>query len=59
MYVKPCKVVNGCIYLSKMRYYSGIIDENKSDQKNLFAVVNKVLLTKVEKKLPTCDDSIN
>ena len=39
-----------------MRYYSGIIEENKLNQKNLFAVVNRVLHNKAEKKLPTCDD---
>ena len=53
MYVKQCKVVNERIHQSKMRYYSGIIEENKSNQKNLFAVVNRVLHSKAEKKLPS------
>ena len=56
MYLKQCKVVNERIHQSKMRYYSGIIEENKSEQKNLFVVVNRVLYSKAEKKLPMRDD---
>ena len=41
--------MNERIYQSKMRYHLGIIEENKSDQKNLLAVVNRVLHTKAEK----------
>ena len=56
MYVKQCKVVNERIHESKMRCYSGIIEENKSNQKNLFAVANRVLHSKADKTLPTHDD---
>ena len=33
MYVNQCNTVNQLIFQSKMRYYSGLIEENKSDQK--------------------------
>ena len=49
-YIHQCKDVNERIFLSKMKYYSGLIVDNQSDQRNLFAVVNKWLHVKAERK---------
>lgn len=56
VYVHQCKVVNELIYQSKIRYHSGLIEDNQSDQKRLFGVVNRLLHVKTEKKLPSWDD---
>lgn len=56
VYVHQCKVVNELIYQSKIRYHSGLIEDNQSDQKRLFGVVNRLLHVKTEKKRPSGDD---
>ena len=37
-------------------YYSGLIEENQSDQK-LFGVAEKLVHVKTEKRFPVCDES--
>ena len=57
MYVQQCKMVNELIYQSKMRYYSGIIEDSQLDQKRLFGVVSSLLHVKMEIRLPSYNDS--
>ena len=56
MYVQRCKIVNEFIYQSKMRYYSGIIEDSQLDQKRLFGVVSSLLHVKMEIRLPSYND---
>lgn len=53
LYVKCCQQLNTALTDSKMSTYCAIIDENKSDQRVLFATVDKMLHRSTEKLYPT------
>jgi len=52
MYVDQCNRVNCLIYESKMKYYSSAIEENSSNQFELFRAVEKMLYLKAPPCLP-------
>ena len=56
LYVNQCKVVNRCIFKSKMDYYSTLIEERRSDPKLLFATVSKLLHRQAPRQLPSSED---
>ena len=50
------KFVNKCVEKARMDYYSGVITENQSDPKCLFATFDKLLHRKSKAKLPHSED---
>ena len=59
MYVDQCNRVNCLIYESKMKFYSSVIEENSSNQFELFRAVEKMLNLKAPPKLPSRDCATN
>ena len=55
MYVEQCNRVNCLIYESKMKFNSSVIEENSSNQFELFRAVEKMLNLKASPKLPSHD----
>ena len=55
MYVDQCNRDNCLIYESKMKFYSSVIEENSSNQFELFRAVEKMLNLKAPLKLPSHD----
>ena len=41
-----CTFINAIIFQSKMKYYFGHVEDNQSDQRKLFGVVNRLLNVK-------------
>ena len=59
LYVNQCNLVNRLIHESKMKFYSAVIDENRSNQAALFTTVDKMLNSKVLNKLPSYDSALD
>ena len=55
LYTEQCTVVKELIKSSKMMYYSTLIDDNKSDHKALFRIIDSLLHRKPEKLYPSCN----
>ena len=55
-FIDQCRVVNKCVEKARMDYYSGVIAENQSDPKRLFATFDKLLHRKSKAKLPHSED---
>ena len=51
-FVNQCKVVNNLIYESKQLYYNDWIEENSSNSKLLFKIVNKLLQKNTDRQYP-------
>ena len=56
-YVRQCCVVNNLIATLKSAHYTSIINEHSSDQRILFATVNKLLQKPSEKRYPPSVDN--
>ena len=56
-YVRQCYVVNNLIATLKSAHYTSIINEHSSDQRILFATVNKLLQKPSEKRYPPSVDN--
>ena len=56
-YVQQCHVVKTLIESAKHSYYSNIINEHQSDQKELFSTFTKIRYVKAEKHYPECTSS--
>ena len=53
--MEQCKRVNLLIHVSKMKFYTNIIEENTNIQRVLFSSFGKMLNTSAAKKLPPHD----
>ena len=51
-FVNQCKAVNSLIYESKQVYYNDLIEENSTNSKLLFKIVNKLLQKNSDRQYP-------
>ena len=42
-FTEQCRLVNQLLWSSRTRFYSKVVDENQSDQRKLFSIVDKLL----------------
>ncbi len=56
-FANQCKVGNNLIYESKQLYYNDLIEENSSNSKLLFKIVNKLLQKNTDRQYPKEHDN--